>query len=75
MLWNELAIMWQEEFQGKIDQILKTEISLVKTVKQQTFDVPYLKSSKQMITELYGIIDEIVHASELYLLENKTIWP
>ena len=71
MLWNELAIMWQEESQGKIDQILRNEISLVKTVKQQIFDVPYLKSSKQMITELYEIIDEIVHASELYLLENK----
>lgn len=71
MLWNELAIMWQEESQTKIDQILRNEISLVKTVKQQTFDIPYLKASKQMIVELYEVIDEIVHASELYLLENK----
>ncbi|CAO1399769.1 unnamed protein product [Diamesa serratosioi] len=71
MLWDELAVMWQEESQNKINQILIREVLSGKTVKQQTIDIPYLKPSKQMIIELYEIVDEIVHASELYLLENK----
>ena len=71
LLWDELAVMWQEESQAKIDYIVLNEINLAKTVKQQTIDVPYLKSSKQLIIDLYEIVDEIVHASELCLLENK----
>lgn len=77
MMYTELANIWRKDSLDKIDALLQAnQVKVLKTGRinssqEQQIELPYLKSSKDVIATLADALTGMIHATEMVSMDNK----